>query len=130
MVPLIYLSNSWRTLEMPLINCEINLDLSWPKNCAIMDSNADQGTTFSITDIKLYVLIVTLSTWRIRIINKKTKLIFRLLNWSKFSRGKWTFCFIIWRWSTTNKLQTILSSNCRNKKICYDRCKKRFWSAS
>ena len=29
MVPLKYLSNFWRTLEMPLINCEVNLKLTW-----------------------------------------------------------------------------------------------------
>ena len=34
MVPLKYLSNFWGTLEMPWINCEINLDLSWCKNLA------------------------------------------------------------------------------------------------
>ena len=28
-----YLSNFWRTIEMPLINCEINLDLNWSKKC-------------------------------------------------------------------------------------------------
>ena len=33
MVPLKYLSNFWRTLEMPLINCEIGLQLKWPKKC-------------------------------------------------------------------------------------------------
>ena len=35
MVPLKYSSNFWRTLEMPLINCEINLVLTWPGNCVI-----------------------------------------------------------------------------------------------
>ena len=49
MVPLKYLSNFWRTLEMILINCEINLDLKWPKNCVIVANNTDQGITFSIT---------------------------------------------------------------------------------
>ena len=48
MVPLKYLSNFWRTLEMPLINCEINLDLNWSENCVIVTNNADQDTTFSI----------------------------------------------------------------------------------
>ena len=33
MVPLKYLSNFWRTLEMPLINCEVNLILTWSKDC-------------------------------------------------------------------------------------------------
>ena len=47
MVPLKYLSNFWRTLEMLSINCEINLDLNWSKNCLLVASNADQGTRFS-----------------------------------------------------------------------------------
>ena len=49
-----YLDNFWITLEMPLINYEINLALNWSKNCVIVATvEADQGTTFSITDIKL-----------------------------------------------------------------------------
>ena len=46
---------------MSLINCEINLDLVWSKNCVILANNSDQATTFSIADTKLYVPIVTLS---------------------------------------------------------------------
>ena len=57
MVPLKYLSNFWRTFEIPLINCEINLDPNWPENCVIVANNADQETAFSITDIKLYVAV-------------------------------------------------------------------------
>ena len=52
MPPLKYLSNFWRTLEMSLIICQINFDLNWSKN---------QVTTFSITDKKLSVPVVTLS---------------------------------------------------------------------
>ena len=49
-----YLDNFWITLEMPLINYEINLALNWSKNCVIVaTAEVDQGTTFSITDIKL-----------------------------------------------------------------------------
>ena len=33
MVPLKYLSNFWRTLQMPLINCEGELNLNWSANC-------------------------------------------------------------------------------------------------
>ena len=33
MVPLKYLSNFWRTVEMPIINCESNLDLNWSEKC-------------------------------------------------------------------------------------------------
>ena len=58
-VPLKYLSIFWRSLKMPLINCKINLELNWTKNC-IMSNIAD--TTFKITNTKLYVPIVTLSS--------------------------------------------------------------------
>ena len=60
MVPLKYLSNFWRTLEMPLINCEFNLILTWSSTCVI--TNSDGAGTFAITDTKLYVPVVTLST--------------------------------------------------------------------
>ena len=59
MVPLKYLSNSWGTLEMPLINCEVNLILTWSSICVITDSNG--AGTFAITDTKLYVPVLTLS---------------------------------------------------------------------
>ena len=63
MVPLKYLSNFLRTVEMPLINCEINLILTWSKNCVIVsNATANQETTFAIPDTKLYVPVVTLST--------------------------------------------------------------------
>ena len=62
MVPLKYLSNFWRTLEMPLIKWEINLILTWSTNCVIVSTTvANQNATFEITDTKLYVPIVTLS---------------------------------------------------------------------
>ena len=60
MVPLKYLSTFWRTLEMPLINCEVNLILTWSSTCVITESNG--AGTFAITDTKLYVPVVTLST--------------------------------------------------------------------
>ena len=63
MVPLKYLSIFWRTLEMPLINCEISLDLNWSENCVIVATNvAAQATTFSIPDTKFYIPVITLST--------------------------------------------------------------------
>ena len=55
-----YLSNFWRTLEMPLINCEVNLELTWSKDCVITNSTGEGK--FEITEIKLYVPVVTLST--------------------------------------------------------------------
>ena len=60
MVPLKYLSNFWRTLEMPLINCEVNLLLTWSKDCVI--TNCTGEGKFGITETKLYVPVVTLST--------------------------------------------------------------------
>ena len=63
MLPLKYLSNYWRTLEMPLINSEVNLVLTWSGNCVIVSTNvANQGATFKIAEIKLSVPVVTLST--------------------------------------------------------------------
>ena len=59
-VPLNYLSNFWRTLEMPLINCEVNLILTWSKDCVITNSTGEGK--FAITETNLYVPVVTLST--------------------------------------------------------------------
>ena len=59
-LPLKCLSNFWRTLEMPLIYCEVNLILTWAKDCVI--SSATGEKKFSITETKLYVSVVTLST--------------------------------------------------------------------
>ena len=89
MVPLKYLSNFWRTLERSLINCEINLeikpDLNWSKNRVTVANNANQDTTFSITDTKFYVPVVTLS------IEDNTKLLEQIksgfkrkINWNKY----------------------------------------------
>ena len=62
MVPLKYLSNFWRTLEMPLINCEITLLLIWSASCVIDSTDVvNQNATFAIADTKLYVPVVTLS---------------------------------------------------------------------
>ena len=58
-VPLKYLSNFWRSLEIPLINCKIELSLTWDENCIL--TNVDGNSTYKITDAKLYVPIVTLS---------------------------------------------------------------------
>ena len=60
MVPLKCLSNFWRTLEMLLINCEVSLILTWSSTCVITNSTGEEK--FEITDKKLYVPVVTLST--------------------------------------------------------------------
>ena len=74
-IPLKYLGNFWRALNMPLISCEVSLELKWNKNCIItslerrevdagppiLRDNAPTGATLNINDCKLYVPVVTLS---------------------------------------------------------------------
>ena len=55
-----YLSNFWRTLEMPLINCKINLTLTWAEKCVISEGNKD--TTFKISGTALYASVPILLT--------------------------------------------------------------------
>ena len=58
-IPLKYLSNFWRSLEIPLINCKVNLELNWIEDCIL--SSDENFAKFEIADAKLYVPIVTLS---------------------------------------------------------------------
>ena len=63
MIPLKYLNNFWRTLQMLLINCEISLQLKLSNDCILVAGTAaNQNPKFKITNTKLYVPIVTLST--------------------------------------------------------------------
>ena len=83
MVLLKYLSNFWRTLEMPLINCEVNLIVTWSSACVITESNG--AGTFAITDKKLYVPVVTLSTQENTKFFQQLKSGFkRVINWNKY----------------------------------------------
>ena len=86
MVPLKYLSNFWRTLEMPLINCEVNLILTWSSTCVLISTNIpNQNATFAITDTKLYVPVVTLSTQENTKFLQQLKSGFkRVINWKKY----------------------------------------------
>ena len=86
MVPLKYLSNFWRTLEMPLINCEVNLILKWSSTCVLIPTNVqNQNATFTITDTKRYVPIVTLSTQENTKLLQQLKSGFkRVINWNKY----------------------------------------------
>ena len=59
-VPLKYISNFFRLLERPLINCKIHFEISWTKNSVM--SSVVGATTFQITSTKFYVAIVTLPT--------------------------------------------------------------------
>ena len=71
-IPLKYLGNFWRALNIPLNSCEVSLELKWDKNCVITSleqrdigggnrDNAPTGTTVAINDCKLYVPAGTLS---------------------------------------------------------------------
>ena len=85
MVPLKYLSNFWRTLEMQLISCEINLILTWSDKCVL--SNDINATTFAITDTKLNVpvVVVTLSTQDNPKLFEQLRPGFkRTINWNKY----------------------------------------------
>ena len=85
MVPLKYLNNFWTTLEIPLINCEINLILTWSANCVISNVAANQATTFTISDTKLHVSVVTLSTDDNAKLLQQLKSGFkRTINWNKY----------------------------------------------
>ena len=87
-IPLKYLSNFWRSLKIPLINCKFEFSLEWYKNCIL--SSAGTAATFTITDTKLYVPIVTLK------IEDNTKLS-KLLS-EGFKRSiYWNKCKIIFK---------------------------------
>ena len=73
-IPLKYLGNFWRALNIPLISCEVFLELKWNENCVITSLEQRQvdagppvvngtttGATLAINDCKLYVPVVTLS---------------------------------------------------------------------
>ena len=81
-----YLSNFWRTLGMPLINCEVNLILTWSSTCVLITTNIpNQNATFAITDTKLYVPVVTLSTQENTKFLQQLKSGFkRVINWNKY----------------------------------------------
>ena len=100
-MPLKYLSNFWRTLDIPLINCEVSLNLIWPENCVIIskatreaDPDADPAVAginnptnavFKITDCKLYVPVVTLSAENDNKLLEQLKTGFkRTIKWNKY----------------------------------------------
>ena len=89
-MPLKYLSNFWRTLEMPLINCEVNLELTWSSDCVITNSSGEGK--FQITETKLYVPVVTLSTQDNAKLLQQLKSGFkRTINWNEYESRVKTF---------------------------------------
>ena len=71
---------------MPLINCEINVILTWSANCVIIyDNAANQNPTFEITETSLYVPVVTLSTHDNAKLLPQLKSSFkRTISWNKY----------------------------------------------
>ena len=63
-VPIMYLSNIWRSLQIPLINCKIYLGSKWIEG---------ESVKFKITDAKIHVPIITLSTKKQRKSDKSIK---------------------------------------------------------
>ena len=98
-VPLKYFSNFWRALEMPLINCKVELSLKWYEKCLLTTANI---ATFKITDAKLYVPIVTLS------VEDNSKLS-KLLSEGFKSPIYWNKCKV-----TPNKIEEITPANDEN----------------
>ena len=83
MVPLKYLSNFWRTLEMPIINCQVELILTWSKNCVITNSTGEGK--FVIIETKLYVPVVTLSTQDyVKLLQQLKSGFKRRITWNKY----------------------------------------------
>ena len=84
MLLLKYLNNFWRTLEMPLINWEITLDLNWHENIAA-NNVAAQATTFPMTDTKIYVPVVTLLTQDyVKLLEQLKSGFKKTTNWNKY----------------------------------------------
>ena len=95
-IPLKYLGNFWRALNIPLISCEVSLELKWDKNCIITSleqrdigggnrDNAPTGATLSITDCKLYVPAVTLfKDYEIKLLTNFKSGFKREIIWNKY----------------------------------------------
>ena len=71
---------------MPLINCEINLILTWSTNCVFVSTSVTkQNATFEITDTKLYVPVVTLSTQdNFKLLQQLNSGFKRVINWNRY----------------------------------------------
>ena len=96
-IPLKHLSNFWRSLNIPLINCKVELILTWSKNCVLTDMTtkdgegnnpavvATLGLEFQITDTKLYVPVVTLSKENdIKYLEQLKSGFKRIIKWNKY----------------------------------------------
>ena len=95
-VPLKHLGNFWRALNVPLINCEVSLELKWDKNCVITSDQVGQnldggntagptGATFTIDNCELCVPVVTLSKDDdIKLLTNLKSRFTREIKWNKY----------------------------------------------
>ena len=75
---------------MALINCEVNLILAWSKDCVIFSATGE--TKFAITETKLYVPVVTLSTqYNVKLLQQLKTCFKRTINWNKYESSVKTF---------------------------------------
>ena len=85
-----YLGNFWRTLETPLINCEISLVLTWLSTSVI--TNSTGAGRFVIADEKLYVPVVTLpNKGNVKLVRQIKSGFKRAINWNKYQSDLKTF---------------------------------------
>ena len=84
------ISKFWRTLEMPLINCKITLQLTCSKKSILSAGTAaNQVPKFKTTDTKLYVPVVILSTYdNIKLVKQLESGFKRTINWNKYQSKK------------------------------------------
>ena len=84
--PLKRVSNFWRTREVLLINCEIDLILTWSANyVTVSNAVANRSATFAISDTKLYIPVVTLSTQdNVKLLHQLKSSFKRIINWNKY----------------------------------------------
>ena len=128
-VPLKYLSNFWRTVEMQLISCEISLILIWSDRCFVIDNSIDnQEPIFTITDTKLYVPVVTLSIQdNLKLLEQLKSDFKRTNNWNKYEpkvtveqRNQYLHFLIYRSFQRANRL-FVLSFEDTNRRTSYKR---------
>ena len=115
-----------QNFEMPLINFEVNLILTWSKDCVI--ANSTGAEKFEITDSRLYVPVVILSTQdNAKLLQQLNSGFKRAINWNKYqssiktyAQGRYLNHLVDPSFQGVNRL-FVLSSESRNKRLqCYD----------
>ena len=114
-IPLKHLSNFLGNLDIPLISCEVELILTWSKNCALADITtkdaegdnpaiaASAGLELKITDTELYAPVVTLSKENNTKLLEQLKTVFKsTIKWNKYRSQ---MIVLLFNWSNIYKCQ-------------------------